>query len=258
MDFILKEKTEQLCDVLVPHIYTGFTDLYKNAKKLNDDMGRPSSKVLMTFQLCLKRVPHLSTHQLEKDYRILEDKLAKQDHTSGWLRGLLVDIFTVYAKCHLAKEVKITEQDLNIPDNVNFIHKCYIESARLFWLEPNLFADYYKPLDVQKNQVFARGKIKEAIYKTIRNLIPFEKLTNIHKVEYSEQSTCIDIESTETSESTTEEDVKTISVDKKIKDIPKIEIDFIEELDDYHTANDFDVPANKGEDTYSNILTELG
>ena len=189
--YFFKERTEKLCDILVPHIFTGFHDLYRNAKRLNYEMGRTRDKVLMTFQLCLKRVPDVPHYQLEKDYGVLADRLKKNGFPQDWLQKIITDIFMTYAKSHLvslgaSEKLKIRRIDLNIPENVDFIHKCYVECARCFWQEPYLFSDNYSSMEVQKNQVLAQQKIKDSIYKTIRALVPLDQLVSIYHVGYSE------------------------------------------------------------------------
>jgi len=168
----MKHWLEQLTDILVPHIQDGIKSLYRDAKRLN------SNKTLKMFQLVLETIPNISQSKLDTDYRVL---IKKRGGNTDWMRKILKVIFGTMAKMDLVgrggrKDIKIKEKDLQIPDDITFLHKCYIESARAIWITPHLFSDKFDSIQQQKNYALASEKIGRAIEKTIRKLIPFEQL----------------------------------------------------------------------------------
>lgn len=192
--YFFKERSEKLCDILVPHLFRGLSDLYKSSKKLNLEMGRPVDKILITFQLCLKRVPNLPRYQLEKDYNLLKEDLENKGFPHDWMQKTIIDIFKTYAKSHLInlgadEDIHIHKYDLNLPHNCDFLHKCYIESARCFWQEPFLFSDNYSTIERQRNSVLAQNKIRDCIYRTIRSTVPLETLVSKYNVTNYTEST---------------------------------------------------------------------
>jgi len=56
----------------------------------------------------------------------------------------------------------------------NFIHKCYIESARSFYNSPGLFWHKYPPLKVKENQTEIFNIIKNSIKEAIRQMLPMK------------------------------------------------------------------------------------
>lgn len=184
-NYFFRERTEKLCDMLVPHLFQGFFELFKRAKTLHSQINRDPRHLLMTFQLCLKRIPDLPMYRLVEDYKILQDNLLNNGMPSDWLDKIVAEIYMSYAKSHLinngaSEHIKIRKVDLEIPDNVQFIHQCYIECARCFWQEPYLFSEKCSSIEVQRNQVLAQQKIRDCIYKTIRNRVPLDSLLNIY------------------------------------------------------------------------------
>jgi hypothetical protein len=183
MESYYRDRLEKLSDQIQPHIYDSLTKLYHSAKKLNPE------KSLKMFQLCLQRIPDLPITKLENDYRIFIKYLLKKDdqYTAKWVKELLDDVFMSYAKFniydHFAKKPEIRKIDLNVPHVMDFIHRTYIESARAFWQEPFLFSDKFGSIEIQKNQIIIQNYIKEAIAKTVRNLVTLDQLITMYRTQ---------------------------------------------------------------------------
>ena len=163
----------QLCDHLVPHIMKAFQNLYNDAHKIN------KHKPLMMFQLILERIRDLPQSKLDQDYNVLCRSGTKPKD----LEKMLDVIFATSARMYLVsqgaskKKVKIKRRDLNVPDNVTFLHKCYIEAARSIWMKPQLFhRDGFSFIEQQNHYNEATDKVKDAIHKTVRNMIPYQQL----------------------------------------------------------------------------------
>ena len=105
---IINDWSEQLCDILVPHIMQNFQDLYGDAKGLN--MERP----LQMFQKCLSRIPELNATKLDEDYHKL---LQTSGCNPNWMQKMITGIFATYAKISLRNEglegnIKLHRNDL--------------------------------------------------------------------------------------------------------------------------------------------------
>ena len=69
--------------------------------------------------------------------------------------------------------------DLNIPKSEYFLHRCYIESARIFWKNPLLFSHEVSNIDKQRNAQDSIKIINDAIVETIRKLLPMETILKV-------------------------------------------------------------------------------
>jgi len=139
---------------------TGFKNLYKDAKSINSTMS------LKLFQKMLERIPNLSQHKLEDDYHVLlKGGKCKSSDMAKIIRVIFATSARIYllGKNNSKRKLKIKERDLQLPDNITFLHKCYIEAARLIWINPFLFYDKKDSITIQKNHNQASEKIKEAI-----------------------------------------------------------------------------------------------
>jgi hypothetical protein len=63
-------------------------------------------------------------------------------------------------------------------DFKEFIHNCYIESARIFYNNPYLFYHKQSIYDINRNQKDAKDNIKNAIIEAIRKMLPLKMIIN--------------------------------------------------------------------------------
>lgn len=165
------EYTKQLVDILTPRIYEGIVSLYEDAKQESEP-----TKVLITFQQLLSQIPNWTSDILAREYQRIQT-------TSGcdWIEDLVTVVFVSHAKVLTSVKFNGREPekaiDLRIPNGSQFVHKCYIQSAREFWKNPYLCYDYdLTPLDVQRNLRDSHKLIRGGIQEMIRKLLPVKTI----------------------------------------------------------------------------------
>jgi hypothetical protein len=157
-----------LKDQLSSHIYNGLLSLYNTSKNIN-----PKAPI-KTFQDSLQRIPVLSSGAIKLDYDYLT-KNPKSKFSEDLFKSNLETIFICYAKLELDNfEKELQVKDLDIPNNISFLHQCYINSARNLFQKADLF--YVKDLDKSENKDQIIEIIKNSIDKTIKDAVPYKEL----------------------------------------------------------------------------------
>ena len=119
-----KEYTKQVVSLLNIRIYEGIHSIYKDAKKICRKNGR--NNYLEKFQKLLSTIPKWNKDIIEKEFIRIKIK-----SECSWLEELITAVFVSHTKVLTA--IKGTSNfDLEIPSGSSFIHKCYIECARIF------------------------------------------------------------------------------------------------------------------------------
>lgn len=177
------EYTECLCNVLVPLIYEGIKAIYKSAvtisekldtgSKVNPNIKNPG--ILKVFQGCLKDIPTLNKHTIEVETK----RIKEASKCSEWFDDLVKAVVKSYIilltfnasgkKCKLVND-KYHEK----VDTIEFIHKCYIECARIFFNSPELFWQGYDNPTQQQNMNKAMDHIKIAVCEAIKKMLPIK------------------------------------------------------------------------------------
>jgi hypothetical protein len=174
MNYLVETKTEytiQLTNILVPLIYEGITSIYEDAIKIaNQD------EELKTFQIFLKKIPKWNNSLLEN-----ETKRILYISTCSELLKNLVDAVIKANIMILTNTHPSNKSSLKINtkfDFKEFIHNCYIESARIFYNNPYLFYHKHSIYDINRNQKDAKENIKNAIIEAIRKMLPLKMIIN--------------------------------------------------------------------------------
>ena len=162
-----KEYTKQVVNILNIRLYEGINTIYKDAKKLCKQKG--TRNYLEKFQELLTTIPKWSKEVVSKE--LLRIKIKSN---CNWLEELITAVFVSHTKVLTAiKGNRVV--DLEIPNSVLFIHKCYIECARVFWKNPYLFSDEsITPCEYQRNLRDCETIISKKIAETIRKMLPIE------------------------------------------------------------------------------------
>src|SRR3990170_3493179 len=171
-DFQIQGWSDQLKDILKPHLFNGFQKLFRQSQKIN-----PTQACKM-FQLCLSRIPELPLTVLDDDYQLLLDYNRITPET---LHNMIVGTCASYAKMNLVshganRKLRIHKRDLAIPDNMTFIHRCYIEAARELYECTYLLSPKFDRIKLQENADKVKAKIEECIQRTLMKIIPFQHL----------------------------------------------------------------------------------
>jgi len=169
-----EEYTKQLTRILVPRMYEGISHIYSEAKNLANE-NKNENKILVIFQNLLKNIPQWNQNIIEKETNRIVEK-------SGidWLEDLISAIFVIFSK--ILSVVRVTNHSrihnfhLTVPKLHHFIHECYIEMARKFYMNVMLFNDELTPNEQQINVRESYKIVKEAIIEAIRILLPVKAI----------------------------------------------------------------------------------
>ena len=164
-----REYTQQLCDKLYAYILEGFVAIWSSCKTGEND------KPLKTFQEKISMIPKWNQDIIDNEYK----RIVKNTGCE-WLDKLIEAVFVSNVKVLSTIRVGKTKSiNITLPDTKNFIHKCYIETARKLWSDPCLIDDRDDSLtnaEIRRNTRRLENTIKDCIDKTVSNLIPIQTI----------------------------------------------------------------------------------
>jgi hypothetical protein len=163
------EYTRQLSSYLVNALHAQFLKFLDDAKQKEPD----SRKVLLMFQQSLEQIP-------EWNY----DKVQRETHQitvlteCDYLEELLTAVFIAHTKVLSAIRLSTRQKKLQItiPKLDHFLHKTYIECARILWSNAYLFASSGSSMDRQKNQRIIEQHIQDGVSQAIRAMLPVKSI----------------------------------------------------------------------------------
>lgn len=180
---IKQEYTTFLINILVPLIYEGIKSIYKRALKLNDKFVESASNnpdvevpgVFKIFQICLKDIPTLNNHEIEIETNRIKERSKCSEYFDDLIKAVVKSNIVLLTFNSSQKQCDIVkEKHHEYIDTKMFIHNCYIECARIFYDNPELFWHEYTSLDIKRNQRESRELIKVAISEAIRKMLPIK------------------------------------------------------------------------------------
>ena len=165
------EYTKTLVSMLSSSILEGIQSIYDDSKTFCDK--NRNNKFLITFQHNLSEIPKWNQTIISDEYARIVNK-----SNCDWLEDLITAVFISNAKVLTSIKNNESNKTLNlkIPKGEHFIHKSYIECARVFWKNPYLF--YHKNTDIeqQKNLREAEKIIYNTLEDTVRKLLPVKAI----------------------------------------------------------------------------------
>ncbi len=145
---IKNEYTTFLVNLITPFIYEGIKSVYSfalNAHKEFTERGKhdPTVKspgILKIFQLSLKEIPTLNNNSIEIETGRIKSGCKCSDWFDDLVRAVIKSniVLLTFSNPKKCPEI-VKEQYHNKIEIKDFIHKCYIESARLIYNNPELF-----------------------------------------------------------------------------------------------------------------------
>jgi len=181
---IKNEYTSFLTNIMAPLIYEGIKKIYIKAKEtekqFNEAIATSNANVtnpgiLKLFQFLLKGLKNLNNYKIEAE----TNRIREASKCAEWFDGLVKAVVKSYIvlltynasekKCRLVNEKYHESIDIN-----SFVHKCYVESARIFYNYPELFWDGFSTVEIKRNQREAYDLIKVAITEAIRKMLPMK------------------------------------------------------------------------------------
>ena len=173
------EYTKQLIDVLKLPLYEGLQKIYNDSKRIFADGYE--DELPNIFRKSIENVPKWNNDIIDNEVnRII--RVSNCD----WLDDLITAVFISHTKILASLGNNSKRVNLTIPKTSNFIHKCYINSAREMWKNPYLFDEGVSSSEYQKNIKYIEDLIKESIEHTVRKALPVKEILRDH-FEHSEQ-----------------------------------------------------------------------
>jgi len=174
MNYLVETKTEytiQLTNILVPIIYEGISSIYEDALKVANQ-----NEELKTFQIFLKKIPKWNNSLLENETKRILYTSTCPELLQNLVNAVIKANIMILTNTHPSNKssLKINTKF----DFKEFIHNCYIESARIFYNNPYLFYHKHSIYDINRNQKDAKENIKNAIIEAIRKMLPLKIIIN--------------------------------------------------------------------------------
>ena len=183
------EYTAILCNYLYTAMYQGLKSLWNESRKTAyTDPHNPN--ILKNFQNRLESIPQWNQDAIDDEYEriVSETGVEYYDKLVGAVFNSNVKVL-----CAITDGNNDVEINLRIPTAKSFVHKCYVECARAFYRDPQLFEDRMgKEITInenvykedsrtdsnkrQKNLKESLEIINKSIQNTIRNLLPMNEI----------------------------------------------------------------------------------
>ena len=192
MNYLVETKTEytiQLTNILVPLIYEGISSIYEDAIKIAN-----KDEELKTFQIFLKKIPKWNVNLLDNE----TNRILCMSTCPELLKNLLNAVIKANIMI-LTNTQPSDKSSIKINTKFNFkefIHNCYIESARIFYNNPFLFYHKHSIYDINRNQKDAKENIKNAIIEAIRKMLPLKMIIKEYLGNSFKDNTNINIDNT--------------------------------------------------------------
>lgn len=177
-DFVKQTLRENLGRTLVPHVADGFWSIYDNAKSACERNKQPD-QVLRTFQNLLTQVPKWTAETLKKEV----DRISAASKCD-YIEDLLLGVFVSYIRAFASLQQTQTEHvdiPFTRPSVEVFLHKFYVQSARVFWSNAYLF----KTVGVSSEQQ-ARNRrdidlmLADTLNEVIDSFIPWKDISKAY------------------------------------------------------------------------------
>ena len=162
--FIFNELLTILNNSISFHIFEGFIFYYNKCKDKSNNKN-----VLKNFQLSLEQITYWNQNIINDEVqRILSKSKYNVD-----INNLLHSCIKSYINCFVSNN----SSDMTINFN-DFIHCCYVECARKFYLNPLLFYHNLSDTEIKKNQLEILTIINDSIKNVIRYKIDYNDIIN--------------------------------------------------------------------------------
>lgn len=175
--------TEYLTNILTPLIHEGLKDLYDKAliyekqyqekAKKNPDIKNPG--VFLIFQHLMKLFKDMNNINVDDETRRIRNSSGCADFFDDLIRAVVKSHVAVLTCSNL--ESRLVNEKFHEKININeFIHKCYTESIKLLYLNPELFVYSNNIGEIKKNQVIIHNYIGRGITNAIKQILPMKEI----------------------------------------------------------------------------------
>ena len=172
----LYQSRDELCarlvSILTPLVIEGIKSIFNESVKMCIE-NQEVDKYLMHFQNMISHIPKWNGNTIETERKRIIER-------SGchYLEELITCVHIIHLKVLTCIRVgnKQKKIDISIPKLDNFLHKVYINVARMTYMNVYLFERGIKPLQIQKNNREFEIIVQECILSSIRESIPTEEI----------------------------------------------------------------------------------
>ena len=224
------EYTNQLVDILYPHMYDGIKSIYDESKVIY--VKKTGTPILLLFRELLEKVPIWNSE-------IVESECSRITNNSNcdWIDDLITAVFISHTKIltSIGPNQSFHKINVTIPKTVNFIHKTYINIAREIWKNPYLFNESVPGHEYQRNSKEVEIIIKQCIESTIRHLLPIKEILREHLDVYETDNI---LNNKDELKQMLKEELKELKNELKSSNTPKGDKDNLDDEDDMDDMND--------------------
>jgi hypothetical protein len=182
---IKNEYTTFLTNIITPFMYEGIKSVYNFAVKSHNefidkaktDPEVKSPGVLKIFQTCLKEIPTLNNNSIEQETNRIKDKSRCSEWFDDLIRAVVKSNIVLLTFSTSKNESDLIHEKYHEKIDIkDFIHKCYIESARTIYNNPELFWHEFPPIEIKRNQREICNLINNAVHEAIRKMLPIKHI----------------------------------------------------------------------------------
>ena len=182
---IKTEYTNFLINIMAPLVYEGIKSMYDKAIEVEKETEQlvlqgslnENPGVLKIFQHFLKNTQTLNSQLIEAEYVRIRDSSKHADIFEKLIRATFKSYIILLTYNASGKECKLVNEKYHDKINIkDFIHKVYIESSKVLFLNPELFWHQYPTLEQQKNKRESINIIKEAIKEALIKVLPLNDI----------------------------------------------------------------------------------
>ena len=97
------------------------------------------------------------------------------DHIDKLIEAVFLSNVKILSTVRIGKTKTV---NISVPNTKNFIHKCYIETARKLWQDPYLIdnREHLSHIEIKKNIKRFNNLISDSIEQSVRELIPLQTI----------------------------------------------------------------------------------
>lgn len=165
-----------LTNIILPHIYEGIVSLYDQAKKLYSDPSIANIENLNEYGIFKRYLNGIKDLTQEK-INLETNRIISNSGCAKWFDNLV----KATIKSHVIllthsnpfnKSRIIENSEYRKIDVENFIHKCYIETAKYFYIDPSIMNN--SDSEIRKTKI--HKVIKKGIEAAIYDFIPMKEV----------------------------------------------------------------------------------
>lgn len=184
---IKNEYTQFLLNIMIPLLNEGIKSLYYHSieaeKKIKSTIANNpkfvNPGIVKIFQMYLKDIEDLNASAIEKETERIRIKSKCSEWFDDLVKAVIKSNIVLLTYNVSEKTCKLIDEKYHEKININdFVHKCYVECARLFYNNPEfLWHEFTKNshlCDIKKNKSEVNEIIKTAVLEAIRKMLPMK------------------------------------------------------------------------------------